>query len=226
LKTGVLVGGITLAAGAAFAQSPGQTGTSSPAAAPTLDRGLDGSQSKRFVWQMLLANKAEIQLAQMAAQRATSDDVKAFAQQMVTDHTRTNEALKPIAQQLGIQEPTKLESRDQKVADKLAKAQGADFDRQFMDAMVDSHKDVVKLTRKMAGGKARAGASGSGGSGVSGTTGTSGSAGTAPGITGITGADDLAVAQFAAELLPIVQGHLEHAQQIVQSEKKNPVAPS
>lgn len=220
LKTGVLVGGITLVAGTAFAQSHGQTGTSSAAAAPSLERGLDGSQSKRFVWQMLLANKAEIELAQMATQRATSADVKAFAQQMVTDHARANEKLKPIAQQLGVELPTKLDSKDQKVADRLAKAQGAEFDRQFMEAMVDSHKDAVKLARKMAGGKERAGASRSGGSSASGTTGTSGSAGTAPGITGITGADDLAVAQFAAELVPILQGHLEHAQRIVQSEKK------
>jgi putative membrane protein len=205
----VLVGGITLAAGAAFAQSSEQAG--SPGAPATIDRGLDGSQSKRFVWQMLLANKAEIQLGQMAAQRATSADVKAFAQQMVTDHTRASEELRPIAQQLGVQEPTKLDSADQKVADKLAKAEGADFDRQFMEVMVDSHKDALKLTRKIAGGKARSGAA---------TTGTSGAAGTTPVATGIMGADDLAVAQYAAETLPIVEQHLEHAQTILKG--KNP----
>jgi putative membrane protein len=205
----VLVGGITLAAGAAFAQSSEQAG--SPGAPATIDRGLDGSQSKRFVWQMLLANKAEIQLGQMAAQRATSADVKAFAQQMVTDHTRASEELRPIAQQLGVQEPTKLDSADQKVADKLAKAEGADFDRQFMEVMVDSHKDALKLTRKIAGGKARSGAA---------TTGTSGAAATTPVATGIMGADDLAVAQYAAETLPIVEQHLEHAQTILKG--KNP----
>jgi len=216
LKTGALAGAIALAAGTAFAQSPGQSGTGSQEAPATMDRGLGGSQSNRYVWQMLLANMAEIHLAQIATQRATSADVKAFAQQMVTDHTRANDELKPIAQQRGVPLPTRLDSKDQKVADKLTKAEGSDFDRQFMKAMVDSHRDAVKLTTKIAGGKARSGAA---------TTGTSGSAGAAPGATGttgsssgelITGADDLAVAQYAALTLPMVQQHLEQAQSIMQ----------
>jgi len=190
----------------------------------------NGSQSKKYVEHMLLANMAEIQLGQMAAQHAASDDVKAFAQQMVTDHTKANEELKPIAQQLGVQEPTKLDSKHQKLADKLTKAQGADFDRQYMEAMVDGHKNVVKETKKVAGGNngapgaATAGTSGQAGDapsstattppGSAGTTGTSGSTATA---SKATSAEDQAVTQFAAKTLPIVQQHLDHAQTIEQT---------
>jgi putative membrane protein len=182
------------------------------------------AQSKKFVEHMLMANMAEIQLGQLAAQHAESEDVKAFAQQMVTDHTKANEELKPIAQQLGVQEPTQLDGKHQKLADKLAKVQGADFDRQYMEAMVDGHKNVVKETKRAAGGNGTAGTSGYSGEapgstatarpGSAGTTGTSGSTanGSRP-----TGAEEQAVTQFASKTLPIVQQHLERAQTIEQS---------
>ncbi len=243
LKTGALAGAITLAAGTAFAQSAGQsptgqppttgqtpmgqppTGTGNPGAPGTMGgqdrdtRAADqAAQSKKFVEHMLMANMAEIQLGQLAAQHAESDDVKAFAQQMVTDHTKANEELKPIAQQLGLQEPTQLDGKHQKLADKLAKLQGADFDRQYMEAMVDGHKKVVKETKRVAD-TGTAGTSGHSGEapgstaatppGSAGTTGTSGATATS--------AEEQAVTQFASKTLPIVQQHLEHAQTIEQS---------
>jgi putative membrane protein len=243
LKTGALAGAITLAAGTAFAQTTGQPGTmgqppttgQSPTGQPPTGTGNPGApgtmagqdrdtrsedqaaQSKKFVQHMLLVNMAEIQLGQMAAQQATSDDVKAFAQQMVTDHTKANEELKPIAQQLGIQEPTQLDSKHQKLADKLAKAQGADFDRQYMEAMVDGHKNVVKDTKRMAGGNGTAGTSGHSGEAPGSTPGTTGTSGATANGSRTTGAEEQAVTQFASKILPIVQQHLEHAQTIEQS---------
>jgi hypothetical protein len=136
---------------------------------------------------------AEIQLGQMAAERASSSDVKSFAQQMVTDHTRANQELMPVAQQLGMQQPTQLDAKHQKIADKLSKAQGADFDRQFMKAMVSAHEDVLNQTRKIAGNNDSAagssssrGATDTGGSATTGATGTSGTIGSS-GATGGSG---------------------------------------
>jgi predicted outer membrane protein len=206
------------------------TGTGDPGAPGTMggqDRDTraqdQAAQSKKFVEHMLMANMAEIQLGQLAAQHAASDDVKAFAQQMVTDHTKANEELKPIAQQLGVQEPTQLDSKHQKLADKLAKAQGADFDRQYMEAMVDGHKNVVKETKRVAGSNGTAGTSGHPGEAPGSTAATPGSAGTT-GTSGATAngskptsAGDQAVTQFASKALPIVQQHLERAQTIEQS---------
>ena len=117
-----------------------------------------------------------------------------------------------------LQEPTQLDGKHQKLADKLAKLQGADFDRQYMEAMVDGHKKVVKETKRVAD------------TGMAGTSGHSGeapgsTAATPPGSAGTTGtsgatatsAEEQAVTQFASKTLPIVQQHLEHAQTIEQS---------
>src|SRR4051812_10557204 len=203
LRSGALASAMALAATAGFAQGQaGQTGAgqmtgqTGAGTTPRTGSGQNGrsstsqdqqgdSKSRKYVEHMLLANMAEIQLGQMAAERASSSDVKSFAQELVTDHTRANQELMPLAQQLGVQQPAQLDAKHQKIADKLSKAQGADFDRQFMKVMVSAHQDVVDETRKIAGNNSSAtgssrssgGATDAGGTATTGATGTSGTTG-------------------------------------------------
>jgi putative membrane protein len=146
---------------------------------------MSGSKDKNFVETMMMANMAEIQLGQMGSQKATSPEVKSFAQMMVTDHTQANQELMPLAQQLGVQQPTSLDAKHKAVADRLSKLQGAEFDRQYMKAMVDAHKNVISQTKPIAGNQG----SGSSAMGTSGTSGTmSGSGSSAGGSTSGSGA--------------------------------------
>jgi putative membrane protein len=87
---------------------------------------------------------AEIQFGNLAADHAASPDVKAFGQQMVADHTKVCEQLKQIASGKGIALPTAMEAKDQATYDTLAKLNGADFDRAYMQSMVTDHKTDVK----------------------------------------------------------------------------------
>jgi putative membrane protein len=168
-------------------------------------------QSQQFVQKMLMANMAEIKLGQMAADRAMSPEVKSFAQTMVTDHTQANQELLPLAQQLGVKEPKALDAKHRALSNKLGRLRGAEFDRQYMKAMVDGHQEVVREVRPIAG---RAAAMAGSGSSATGSTGTAGTTGT----TGTTGGTGTASAQgYAAKTLPIVQHHLQQAQQIEQS---------
>jgi len=48
-----------------------------------------------------------------------------------------------VASQYSISVPTELDDKHRDLRDKLAKLQSADFDREYMDAMVDGHKDVL-----------------------------------------------------------------------------------
>jgi len=157
---------------------------------------MSGSKEKQFVQTMMMANMAEIQLGQMGSEKATSPEVKSFAQMMVTDHTQANQQLMPIAQQLGVQQPTSLDAKHKAVADRLSKLQGAEFDRQYMKAMVDAHKDVISQTKPIAGSQAGSGSatgmsgamSGSGSSGSSATSGSGSSgSGATSGTTGTSG---------------------------------------
>ena len=51
---------------------------------------------------------AEYQAAQLALQRSQNQDVRSFAQKMITDHTYAQDTLAPIAQAHHIQSPGTL----------------------------------------------------------------------------------------------------------------------
>ncbi|PWU12750.1 MAG: DUF305 domain-containing protein [Terriglobia bacterium] len=92
---------------------------------------------------------AEVELGRLAQQRAASDHVKQFGKRMVDDHSKANEELKTIATNKGITIPTTLNAKDQAAMDRLAKLNGAEFDRAYMDDMVRDHRtDVAEFQRE------------------------------------------------------------------------------
>jgi len=211
---------------------------------------------------MAMANKAEVELGQLGTSRASSPQVKSFAQMMVDEHTKANQQLMPVAQQLGVTEPSQLDGKHKAVAAKLSKASGAQFDQQFMRAMVEAHQDVLKQAQAMvargsnssraaagtpgnggssagaSGGSGSSSGSGAGGSGTSthsgssGSSATSGTSGSATsGISGdksgasaasssgsaSSGGAPQSASEYAAATAPIIQHHLERAQEIEKS---------
>ncbi|MGI4727288.1 MAG: DUF4142 domain-containing protein [Janthinobacterium lividum] len=88
---------------------------------------------------------AEVQIAQLAQQKAVSADVKAFAAKMITDHTKANDKLMALAKQKNITLPAALGNDEQKVLDDLSKKSGKDFDKAYVKAMVEDHDKDVKL---------------------------------------------------------------------------------
>jgi putative membrane protein len=102
------------------------------------------SSDKKFVEKAAQGGMAEVELGQLAAQRAQSDEVKQFAQRMVTDHTAANDKLKQVASQKGIALPGDLDSSSRREFDKLQKLSGNKFDREYMSHMVSDHKKDVK----------------------------------------------------------------------------------
>ena len=101
------------------------------------------SGDKDFVKDIATANIAEVELGRMALDKAVNPDVKKFAQMMVDDHTKANEDLTTLATQDNIAIPSGLDDKHNDLRDKLAKKTGADFDKDYIDAMVDGHKDVM-----------------------------------------------------------------------------------
>jgi predicted outer membrane protein len=77
------------------------------------------SSDRLFVKKAIEGGNVEVQLGQLASQKAQSEDVKHFAQKMVTDHTQMADQLKPIAQQLSMKAPTGVPEKDKKLYDKL-----------------------------------------------------------------------------------------------------------
>jgi putative membrane protein len=98
---------------------------------------------KDFVHDVAIANMAEIDAGHLAVERATMPATKKFAQMMIDDHTAAGEKLKTVATQYNIEVPAQVDESAQKRHDKLAAKTGADFDKEYADAMVDGHQDFV-----------------------------------------------------------------------------------
>ena len=133
---------------AVFAQDASQT-----------DSGMKGSgmsksssmaKDKIFVKTAAAGGLAEVKLGQLAADKASGADVKAFGQKMVDDHTKLNNDMKPIADRMGIMAPSTLDAKDQALYDKLNGMSGMAFDHAYLRAMVmDHHKDLKEFTAEM-----------------------------------------------------------------------------
>ena len=79
----------------------------------------------------------------MAIERRTNAEVKKFGQMMVDDHTAAGNKLTAIATQYNIPVPAAMDEKHAELRDKLAKLQGAEFDRQYMAAMAEGHETVA-----------------------------------------------------------------------------------
>lgn len=96
------------------------------------------------------ANMLEVQLGELAQQRGTSADVKAFAARMVADHTKKIDEMKALAAKKDVTLPTALLPQHQETLDRLAAIPAAEFDEGYVDFMVRAHRDMETLLRKTA----------------------------------------------------------------------------
>ena len=103
-----------------------------------------------FMMKAAQGGMAEVKMGQLAADKASSPDVKAFGQHMVDDHTKANDQLKSVAQAEGVTLPTDVGPKEQATYDKLSKLSGAEFDKQYVKDMVMDHQEDVKEFRKEA----------------------------------------------------------------------------
>ena len=95
-----------------------------------------------FVRDLAGKNLAEIELSRMALNRATSPQVKTFAQMMIDDHSAAGDTLKSVVSE-PFTWPTQLDDKQREAADDLSKKQGADFDRQYVKAMIEGHQNLA-----------------------------------------------------------------------------------
>ena len=105
--------------------------------------------------QMHQTNLMEIELGKIAAQKASSGEVRAYADQLVQDHTNVDRMVVDMAQESGTNLKNGAEAhqtirhesaREKELERKLKAAQGADFDRLFLrETSADHEKLISKL---------------------------------------------------------------------------------
>jgi len=100
-------------------------------------------QDKMFLRKAAEGGIAEVKLGQLAAQKGSSDDVKALGQKMVDDHTKLSLDIAQVADSMGVMLPKSMNKEDQAEYDKLNALSGNDFDIEYLSFMVkDHHKDL------------------------------------------------------------------------------------
>ncbi|WP_324673378.1 DUF4142 domain-containing protein [Hymenobacter sp. GOD-10R] len=85
----------------------------------------------------------ELELSKLAQQKATTPAVKTFAAQLVQQHADMSNSLKSVADKKSIVLPTGLGADQQEQVKKLSNLGGTAFDKQYMETIVDAHKDDV-----------------------------------------------------------------------------------
>jgi len=122
---------------------PGQNTGADPSMDPRMNGVQTGSMAmdRMFVKSAMQGGLAEVQLGQLTLQKSSNDQVKQFAQRMIDDHTKLNEEMKPVAQQLHVDVPTQVSKKDSKVINKLQALSGPAYDQAYIKDMVKDHKD-------------------------------------------------------------------------------------
>jgi putative membrane protein len=142
---------LTLSTAPAFAQTskpqqPPPTPSQSPRTQPPAEtsRAKTATNSdQQFVKNVAADNMAEVELGRLAADKATRDDVKKFAQKMVDDHGKANDELKSLASSKNITLAETVPATHKATHDRLAKLSGAAFDRDYVREMVNGHRKAV-----------------------------------------------------------------------------------
>lgn len=93
------------------------------------------------------SNQFEIESSELALERADDDDVRAFAERMIEDHTTAAERM-----QLAVSEdesvempPATLDEKHQALVDELSNLEGDDFDERYTEMQIQAHEEAVTL---------------------------------------------------------------------------------
>lgn len=126
-----------LLGGPAFAEQPHST----------MPPGELSHHDMNFIKEAAIGGLTEVELGRLAESNAQSSEVKQFGARMVQDHSAANQQLIAIATRKGVTPPTQLDEHHTRMRDRLARLRGAEFDRAYMQMMVNDHDQDTKAFR-------------------------------------------------------------------------------
>jgi putative membrane protein len=101
---------------------------------------------RKFIEKAAESGMFEVQVAQLAATKATDANVKSFASMLVDHHTAANNELIQLANAKGVELPAAPPRAKRRDIEKLGKKSGGEFDRDFVrEVGVKAHEKDIKL---------------------------------------------------------------------------------
>jgi len=112
-----------------------------------VDKNVFSPEDRNTAFKIEQANMSEIDLGRLAQEKAQNKDVNSFAKMMVDEHTDALKKLQKILDDKHVDRSASSKAPEEsKDMEKLQAASGADFDREFMNIMVEDHqKDLGEL---------------------------------------------------------------------------------
>jgi putative membrane protein len=108
-----------------------------------------GDVDRDFIEDGIRAGLAEIEASKLALQRSQRAEIKAFAQQMIDEHTKANQQLLAIAKNAGIKAPDGLSVHQKTRMQRLRGTTGTRFDKRYIDDYgVIAHEKTIGLVRR------------------------------------------------------------------------------
>jgi putative membrane protein len=101
--------------------------------------------AEEFLNRAAAGNRFEIVTGRLAQERAESARIKALGEEFVRDHTRLLEKGAAVAAELGITVKDELTPKQARVVERLERLSGEDFDRAWVRAQLDAHREALAL---------------------------------------------------------------------------------
>lgn len=108
------------------------------------------SGDKKFLETGSQGNLAEVEIAKLALKKSSNPSVRSFAERMIKDHEMLAKKMQPFMTQAGVQPSTKLNMEHQHLYNKLNGLNGAEFDKQYVEAMSKDHHEDLEDYQKEA----------------------------------------------------------------------------
>jgi putative membrane protein len=119
------------------------------AAALTLPNAASAESGSAFLADAAKGDNAEIMIGTLAKTKSADKGVRQYAATLVTDHTKAKKEVAELAKSMSVAMPPDVKPDAQQAYDKLSGLSGSDFDREFVNHMVQDHqKDIADFTKE------------------------------------------------------------------------------
>jgi len=105
---------------------------------------------QQFVDFAAQTDMVEANLGQLAADAASAQPIKDYAQMLVTDHTADYKQLQDLGKQANLNVPSAIDDEHQKMIAPFQKLKGAAFDKKYEAEMVAGHTKAIAIYKKEA----------------------------------------------------------------------------
>ena len=101
------------------------------------------SDEQTFIKDAVQGNIAEVQLGELAAQRAETDTIRKFGETLRMDHQAALKRATNLAKSLKVEPPTEPAIEARGIFDGLSQLSGSEFDAAFVSHMITLHEAAI-----------------------------------------------------------------------------------